>query len=77
MFKFLEREAKNNPEQFEEVYKKFSRFLKEGIATSYEHQEQLAGLMRFESSLEEAGTLTNLHNTLIERRMSRRRSTTW
>ncbi|BDS05289.1 molecular chaperone HtpG [Oceaniferula spumae] len=57
--KFLEKEAKNNTEAYLEFYKKFSRFLKEGIATSYEHQEQLAGLMRFESSLEEAGKLTS------------------
>ena len=57
--KFLEKEAKNEPEKYEDFYKKFSRFLKEGVATSYEHQAQLAGLLRFESSLEEAGKLTN------------------
>lgn len=57
--KFLEKEAKNDPEKYEDFYKKFSRFLKEGVATSYEHQAQLAGLLRFESSLEEAGKLTN------------------
>lgn len=57
--KFLEKEAKNDPEKYEAFYKKFSRFLKEGVATSYEHQEQLAGLLRFESSLEEAGKLTS------------------
>ena len=57
--KFLEKEAKNNPESYQEFYQKFSRFLKEGIATSYEHQEQLAGLLRFESSLQEKGEQTN------------------
>ncbi|MBK1830920.1 molecular chaperone HtpG [Verrucomicrobiaceae bacterium R5-34] len=57
--KFLEKEAKNNSEDYLDFYKKFSRFLKEGIATSYEHQAQLAGLLRFESSLEEAGKLTS------------------
>jgi len=57
--KFLEKEAKNNSESYEEFYKKFSRFLKEGIATSYEHQAQLAGLLRFETSLNEPGELTN------------------
>lgn len=56
--KFLEKEAKNNPESYLEFYQKFSRFLKEGIATSFEHQEQLAGLLRFESSMTEAGKLT-------------------
>lgn len=57
--KFLEKEAKNQPEQYLDFYQKFSRFLKEGIATSYEHQEQLAGLLRFESSLTDAGTQTS------------------
>ena len=57
--KFLEKEAEKNPETYLDFYKKFSRFLKEGIATSYEYQEKLAGLLRFESSMEEPGTLTN------------------
>ena len=57
--KFLEKEAKDNPESYLDFYKKFSRFLKEGIATSYEHQEQLGSLLRFESSLEEKGEFTN------------------
>lgn len=57
--KFLDAEAKKNPEQYTEFYQKFSRFLKEGIATSFEHQEQLAGLLRFESSLEDKGTETS------------------
>lgn len=57
--KFLEKEAKTNPESYLEFYRKFSRFLKEGIATSFEHQEQLAGLLRFESSMSEPGDLTS------------------
>ena len=57
--KFLEKEVKNDPEKYEEFYQRFSRFLKEGVATSYEHQEQIAGLLRFESSMTEAGKLTN------------------
>ena len=57
--KFLEKEAKNEPEKYAEFYQKFSRFLKEGIATSHEHQEQLAGLLRFETSLQDAGETAN------------------
>ena len=57
--KFLDKEAKDNPESYLDFYKKFSRFLKEGIATSYEHQEQLANLLRFESSMQESGEFTN------------------
>ena len=57
--KFLDGEAKKNTESYLEFYNKFSRFLKEGIATSFEYQEQLAGLLRFETSLEEKGTQTS------------------
>jgi len=56
--KFLATQAKNEPEAYMEFYTKFGRFLKEGIATSFEHQEQLAGLIRFESTSTEAGVQT-------------------
>ncbi len=57
--KFLEREAKDSPEKYEEFYGKFSRYLKEGVATSFEHQEQLAGLLRMETSMTDAGKQTS------------------
>lgn len=57
--KFLEKEAKDNGEKYEEFYQKFGRFLKEGCATSFEHQEQLAGLLRMESSLCDPAELTS------------------
>ena len=57
--KFLASEAKNDPEKYKAFYGKFSRFLKEGIATSFEHQEALAGLIRFESTMVDAGTQTS------------------
>lgn len=57
--KFLATEAKNDPEKYNGFYGKFSRFLKEGIATSFEHQEALAGLIRFESTMVDAGTQTS------------------
>lgn len=56
--KFLEKEAKDSPEKYEEFYAKFGRFLKEGVATSFEHQKQLAGLLRMESSMTDAGKYT-------------------
>ena len=62
--KFLEKEAKDDPAKYEEFYAKFSRFLKEGIATSFEHQAQLAGLLRMESSMTEAGELTTFASYL-------------
>ncbi len=57
--KFLEKQAKDDTEKYEEFYSKFSRFLKEGIATSFEHQESLASLLRFESTMTDAGKLTS------------------
>lgn len=57
--KFLAKEAKNDPEKYLDFYQKFSKFLKEGIATSHEHQEQIAGLLRFESSMTDAGQQTS------------------
>lgn len=54
--KFLQKEAKNNPEEYAAFYEAFSRFLKEGLVTSFEHREALAGLLRFESSLSEGKT---------------------
>ncbi|MDB9741324.1 molecular chaperone HtpG [Akkermansiaceae bacterium] len=64
--KFLEREAKDSPEKYEEFYSKFGRFLKEGVATSFEHQKQLAGLLRMETSMTEPGKLSSL-NEYIDR----------
>lgn len=57
--KFLATQSKQDPEVYLEFYTKFGRFLKEGIATSFEHQEQLAGLIRFESTSTEAGKQTS------------------
>ncbi|HEY5080224.1 MAG TPA: molecular chaperone HtpG [Opitutaceae bacterium] len=58
--KFLEEEAKNRPEQFAEFYKEFGVFLKEGAALDFSHKEQLTKLLRFESSLTDAGKTTSL-----------------
>lgn len=57
--KFLGNEAKKNTESYLEFYSKFSRFLKEGIATDFEYQEQIAGLLRFESSMSDKDKFTS------------------
>jgi len=57
--KFLDKEAKSDPEKYADFYNQFSRFLKEGIAASYEHVEQLGSLLRFDSSMCEEGKLTS------------------
>ena len=57
--KFLSKEAKSEPDKYLEFYKKFNRFLKEGVASDPDNQEDLGKLLRFQSSLTEAGELTS------------------
>jgi molecular chaperone HtpG len=58
--KFLEEEAKARPEAYDEFFREFGIYLKEGAALDYTHKDQLAKLLRFESSLTEKGKLTGL-----------------
>lgn len=57
--KMLESEAKKDSEKYLDFYGKFSRFLKEGVATDQENTEGIAKLLRFESSMTDAGKLTS------------------
>ncbi len=57
--KFLDEEAKNRAEAYEEFYKEFGLFLKEGAALDFAHKDQLVKLLRFESSLTEKGKTTS------------------
>ena len=55
VIKMFEKEAEADPDKYRGFYKKFDRFFKEGIATDYANRDALAKLLRFESSLTEAG----------------------
>jgi TNF receptor-associated protein 1 len=57
--KFLDEESKNRPEQYAEFYAEFGVFLKEGAALDFTHKDALTKLLRFESSLTEAGKTTS------------------
>ncbi len=57
--KFLDEEAKNRVDAYNEFYGEFGIFLKEGAAIDYGHKDQLAKLLRFESSLTEKGRTTS------------------
>ncbi len=57
--KHVEAMAKNKPEQFEEFYAQYSRYIKEGVVTSWENKEALSKLICFESTFTEAGKTTN------------------
>ncbi|TFG74680.1 MAG: molecular chaperone HtpG, partial [Thermodesulfobacteriales bacterium] len=58
--KMLEDESKKDADKYKEFYKNFSIFIKEGVAADFKNREQLAKLLRFESSATEKGELTTL-----------------
>lgn len=58
--KFLADEAKSRPEGYDEFFKEFGIFLKEGAALDWTHKDALVKLLRFESTFTEAGKTTSL-----------------
>ncbi|OPY57931.1 MAG: Chaperone protein HtpG [Pelotomaculum sp. PtaU1.Bin035] len=58
--KFLNEQAKAEPEKYAEFWKIFGFFLKEGITSDFTHRDELAKLLRFESSKTEPGKLISL-----------------
>ena len=56
--KHLEGVAKNETETYEKFWRTFSRYIKEGVVTSWEHKDALGKLLRFESTFTEPGKLT-------------------
>lgn len=58
VIKMFDKEATGDPEKWQAFYKKFDRFFKEGVATDFGNKEALAKLLRFESSMTDAGKLT-------------------
>lgn len=60
IIKMFEKEAAGDPAKYREFYKKFERFFKEGIATDFANKDALAKLLRFETSMTEAGEVCGL-----------------
>lgn len=58
--KFLADEAKARPEGYDEFFKEFGIFLKEGAALDWTHKDALTKLLRYESTFTEAGKTTSL-----------------
>ncbi|MEM5818660.1 MAG: molecular chaperone HtpG, partial [Desulfitobacterium hafniense] len=58
--KFLDDQAKNEPEIFKEFWNEFSIFLKEGAANDFTHRQEILKLLRFESSKTGEGELISL-----------------
>lgn len=57
--KHLETMAKDDADKYETFWRQYSRYIKEGIVTSWEHKEPLSKLLRFESTFTEPGKLTS------------------
>lgn len=58
--KFLSEQAKEDPDKYEEFWKEFGFFLKEGLTSDFAYRDDLAKLLRFESSNSEPGKLISL-----------------
>ena len=58
--KELKTIADKDPDAYREFYAQFGIYLKEGITTDFSHRDKLGGLLRYESSLTEAGKETSL-----------------
>ncbi|HSC34181.1 MAG TPA: molecular chaperone HtpG, partial [Thermodesulfobacteriota bacterium] len=60
--KMLEDESKKDPGKYDEFYKQFGIFIKEGVVSDIKNAGQLAKLLRYESSATEKGGLTTLED---------------
>jgi len=58
--KMLEDESKKDADKYQEFYKTFSLFIKEGVAADFKNRDQLAKLLRYESSATEKEKFTTL-----------------
>ena len=64
--RFLNEQAKKEEDTFLEFWKEYGVLLKEGVATDFTYKDDLAKLLRFESTADEDGKLTGLE-TYIDR----------
>ena len=60
--KFLEEQAEKSPEAYDKFFQEFGRFLKEGVVNDFTHRDSIAKLLRFESSVTEAGKRISLED---------------
>jgi molecular chaperone HtpG len=60
VLKWLDEEAKADPEKYDKFFHEHGHCLKEGVANDWQHRESLARLLRSESSYTETGKTTSL-----------------
>lgn len=66
IIKWMSEEARKSPEAYKAFYENFSVFLKEGVCTDEDHKKDIAKLLRYETSKNEAMELSSL-NEYLER----------
>ena len=60
--RFLNEQSQKEGEKFLEFWNEFGNLVKEGVATDFTYKEDLAKLLRFESTALDAGKLTGFDN---------------
>jgi TNF receptor-associated protein 1 len=60
VLKWLDEEAKADPEKYDRFFHEHGHCLKEGVTVDWSHKEAIAKLLRFESSRTEPGKTTSL-----------------
>lgn len=63
--KYLDEQAKKEPEKYEKFWKTFGLYLKEGVTSDFEFQKELGKLLRFESSKSEPEKAIGLADYLL------------
>lgn len=60
IIKFLNEQAKTEPEKYKDFWQNFGMFIREGATTDYTHRKELVKLLRFGSSKAEEDQLVSL-----------------
>ncbi|MDP8207106.1 MAG: molecular chaperone HtpG [Candidatus Electryonea clarkiae] len=60
LIKMFDEEASFDPEKYVDFFRKFGMFIKEGVYSDFENRNDLAKLLRFESSSSEADKMISL-----------------
>ncbi len=68
IIKFLADEAKRDPKQYTAFWNTFGLYIKEGAVSDFENREEIASLLRFQSSAAEAGELIPLDSYVARMR---------
>ncbi|MGW8192983.1 MAG: molecular chaperone HtpG [Desulforhopalus sp.] len=63
--KHLDESATKDPEKYQEFWSTFGLYLKEGVTSDYEYQQELGKLLRFESSKSEEGKPVGLADYVL------------